>query len=188
MVSLSQPSVGELRHCESPESGLIPHTDLEPDGVTASAAWQSMGSGVLDCRTAFAMTTGSWKAKRCTRTPRLGAKRRNPNRTPSLRVSSSGSEPHTDLEPGGVTASAAWQSMGSEVLDCFTAFAMTTGSWKAKRGNPRWRAADMDCRASLAMTEDYPRDDGICRDQIRDSPPTELSRTTHHDPAPFQTN
>ena len=67
-------------------------------------------------------------------------------RTASLRASSSGSEPHTDLEPGGVTAIAtsltllamtntAWQSMGSEVLDCFTAFAMTTGSWKAQRGN-----------------------------------------------------
>ena len=46
----------EHRHCEPPESGPVPHTDLGPDGVTASAARQSMGSGVLDCFTLFAMT------------------------------------------------------------------------------------------------------------------------------------
>ena len=42
--------------------------------------------------------------------------------------------------------------MGSGAMDCFTAFAMTTGSWKKQRGNPCVSAVDMDCRAVLAMT------------------------------------
>ncbi len=35
----------EIRHCEPPVPGQIPHTDLEPDPVTASEARQSMQSG-----------------------------------------------------------------------------------------------------------------------------------------------
>jgi hypothetical protein len=42
------------RHCEAPESGPIPHTDLEPDPVTASVARQSMQSEVMDCHVADA--------------------------------------------------------------------------------------------------------------------------------------
>ena len=48
------------------------------------------------------------------------------------------------------------------VLDCFTSFAMTTGSWKAQRGNPCLRHTTVDCRASLAMTGQKPGNDGIC--------------------------
>jgi len=44
------------RHCEPPESGPIPHTDLEPDPVTASEARQSMQSRDMDYVTLFAMT------------------------------------------------------------------------------------------------------------------------------------
>ncbi|MFZ2901646.1 MAG: hypothetical protein WA012_01620, partial [Rhodoferax sp.] len=42
------------RHCEAPESGPLPHTDLEPDPVTASVARQSMQSEVMDCHVADA--------------------------------------------------------------------------------------------------------------------------------------
>src|SRR5665647_1820635 len=44
------------RHCEAPESGPIPHMDLEPSPVTASVAWQSMQSEVMDCRASLAKT------------------------------------------------------------------------------------------------------------------------------------
>ena len=59
----------------------------------------------------------------------------------SLRASCTGPAPHTDLEP--VSSSRGrrpWRSMSLGVMDCFTAFAMTVGSWKTQRGNPTpWR-------------------------------------------------
>ncbi len=47
-------------------------------------------------------------------------------------------EPHTDLEPAAVIASAARRSIveKSGFMDCHTSFAMTAGSWKAQRGDP----------------------------------------------------
>jgi stage V sporulation protein SpoVS len=44
-------------HCEPPVSGLIPHTTLNKNFVTASVARQFMQSEVMDCFTAFAMTS-----------------------------------------------------------------------------------------------------------------------------------
>ena len=82
---------------------------------------------------------------------RHGLQPRDDDGSPSLRASSSGSEPHTDLEPYGVTASAARQSMDSGVLDCFTSFAMTTGSWKAQRGNPSGAPQQLAVRLGLRM-------------------------------------
>jgi hypothetical protein len=52
---------------------------------------------------------------------------------------------------GYVIASAAWQSMNPEVMDCHAALAMTTGSFKAQIGSPSCRAAKADRRAALAM-------------------------------------
>src|SRR5450830_779866 len=83
--------------------------------VIASEARQSIveKSGFMDCHTTFAMTDGS------------------------LRASSSGPEPHTDLEPPAVIASEARRSIveKSGFMDCHTTFAMTDGSLRAKRGN-----------------------------------------------------
>jgi arsenite-transporting ATPase len=53
---LNTPAVANARHREEPESEANPHTDLEPDPVTASAARQSMTSEYMDGRASLAMT------------------------------------------------------------------------------------------------------------------------------------
>src|SRR3990167_1831228 len=89
--------------------------------------------------------------------------------------SSSGPEPHTDLEPPAVIASEARRSIveKSGFMDCHTTFAMTDGSWKASSSGPEphtdleppaglaseaWRSiveksGFMDCHTTFAMTD-----------------------------------
>ncbi|MFZ2124675.1 MAG: carbamoyltransferase HypF [Rhodoferax sp.] len=86
----------EIRHCDPPEPGPIPHTDLEPGPVTASDARQSIQSGshgLLHC----VRNDGHFHND--------GAVHGKPPESVPI--------PHTNLQPDPVTASDARQSMQS---------------------------------------------------------------------------
>jgi hydrogenase maturation protein HypF len=86
----------EIRHCEPPVPGQIPHTDLQPGPVTASDARQSMQSGshgLLHC----VRNDGHFHND--------GAVHGKPPESVPI--------PHTNLQPDPVTASDARQSMQS---------------------------------------------------------------------------